>query len=38
MNNKAFSLQLLSHKQIFETRDEAKTYFEDNLKKVRTTK
>lgn len=32
MNNKAFSLQLLSHKQIFETRDEAKTYFEDNFK------
>ena len=32
MNTKAFSLQLLSHKQIFETRDEAKTYFEDNFK------
>lgn len=32
MKNKEFSLQLLTHKQIFATREEAVTYFEDNFK------
>lgn len=32
MKNKDFSLQLLTHKQIFANREDAVTYFEDNFK------
>lgn len=32
MKNKNFSLQLLTHKQLFATREDAITYFEDNFK------